>query len=130
MIERRISAILAILIGAIYAQGLYLGLRANAWQDGTWRVLAIGALVPGILALAGRATILLPVVWGWMLGVHLPRLLSSVPRMPDTVVSHMGQRMLVVSPEPNYGAMAICAVAFIGLGLYLYGYYRENKSLS
>ncbi|HEY5337142.1 MAG TPA: hypothetical protein VIJ85_02975 [Rhizomicrobium sp.] len=130
MTERRISAVLAILIGAIYAQGLYLGLRAFAWQHGSWRVLAIGALIPlvaGVFALAGRMTILLPIAWGWVLGVHLPKLLLPRPQMPPEVVARMAQSGAhVVAPPPDYAGMAMCAVAFIGLALYLYAWRRDN----
>jgi hypothetical protein len=128
----RLSAVLAIVVGAIYAQGLYLGLEAGAWQSGAWRLLALGALiplVPGVLALAGRFTFLLPLVWGWVLGVHLPKMMTPNPALPPELVTRVQQRGGHISAiTPDRGSLIIVGLAIAGIALYLFGFYRQISS--
>lgn len=110
----RLSALLAIVVGALYAQGLYLALRSGA--GGLWPVLAIGVLVPlvpGVLALMGRMPSLLLLAWGWVLGVHLPKMLAI---------------LLAPTPMPiDRSAVVIVSLAAAGTALYLYGAVKADR---
>jgi hypothetical protein len=117
----RISAILAIVVGALYAQGLFLSLRSGA-GDGTWPIIAIGVampMVPGVLALMGRMPSLLLLAWGWVLGVYLPKLLSRllVPAMPGVKVLY---------PAPDRSGIVMVSLALAGLALYFLAVYRQR----
>jgi hypothetical protein len=126
----RISAVLAILVGAVYAEGLYLGLRAGAWQAGTWGVLLVGALVPivpGVLALMGRMPVLLLATWGWVLGVHLPKLLIPRPQIPAAMLAMMAQHGAnAFAGGPDYPGMVMVATAVAGIALVLFAQRQQH----
>ncbi|HEY1632102.1 MAG TPA: hypothetical protein VGF56_12375 [Rhizomicrobium sp.] len=110
----RLSAVLAIVVGALYAQGLYGVLKADGahWM---WPVFALGVLmplVPGVMALLGRAVFLLALAWGWVLGVYVPKLLT--------------QLLTPVSPAIDRANLVMVCLALAGLALYLFGVYRRS----
>jgi hypothetical protein len=131
MIALRLSAVLAILVGLVYVEGLVFEFQYSGVSGiTTWHALAdvLIPLVPGVLALFGRATFLLPAVWGWVLGVHLPRVLLPRPPLPMEWIRQTlskGGRIFVVGPD--YIGMVLVAVAILGLVLYGFGYYRERN---
>jgi hypothetical protein len=131
MTALRISAILSILVAAFYVHGFYLAVRFGGPYDSAIWALLVGIavpLVPGLLALFGRATFLLAAAWGWALGVHVPRLLVPRPPLPMDLIRQslktFGGRIYVVGPD--YFSMAIAAAAIIGLVLCGVSYYREQ----
>jgi hypothetical protein len=132
MIALRSSAILSILVSALYLHGLLLAFHTVQSIDWTIWLLVLGVLVPlipGLLALFGRATALLGIAWGWQLGVHVPRALTPQPQMTPEMMK-MAQQMVrehggnfsVVGP--SYYPMVLAAVAVLGAALYLIAYFR------
>jgi hypothetical protein len=133
MTALRISAILSILVAAFYVQGVIAVVRFGGPYDSAIWALLVGIavpLVPGVLALLGRATFLLPAAWGWTLGVHLPKLLVPRPPLPMDLIRQTlktgGGRIFSVGPD--YFGMALVAVAIVGLALCGFSYYRERTS--
>ena len=130
MTALRLSAILSILVAAFYVQGVVAVIRYGTPLDGTIWVLLVGIavpLVPGVLALFGRATFLLPAAWGWTLGVHLPKLLVPRPSVPMNLIRPMMKgsgNIFIIGPD--YFGMALVAAAVIGLALCGFSYYREG----
>jgi hypothetical protein len=133
MTALRISAILSILVAAFYVHGFYLAMRFGGPYDSAIWALLVGIavpLVPGLLALFNRATFLLPAAWGWVLGVHVPRLLVPHPPLPMEMIKRMLKNSggTIYAVGPDYFGMAIVAVAVIGLALCGLSYYREQSS--
>jgi hypothetical protein len=131
MTALRLSAILSILVAAFYVHGLYLAVRfGGPFDSAIWALLAgiVVPLVPGVLALFGRATFLLAAAWGWALGVHVPKLLVPRPPLPMNLIQQsmktFGGRIYVVGPD--YFSMAIAAAGIVGLVLCGVSYYREQ----
>jgi hypothetical protein len=130
VIALRASAILSILVSALYLHGLFLYVHSGLPIDNSIWLMIVGVGVPlisGLLAVFGRMTILLPIAWGWQLGVHLPKLLVSRPQIPPEMIQMMkkgGGNLYVIGPD--YSGMAVVAVAIVGLGLYLFAYYRQG----
>jgi len=133
MTALRLSAILSIVVAALYAYGMSVQLAHGTYGGATiaWMLMfVIVPLVAGILALLDRATFLLAASWGWVLGVFLPKALMPRPQMPADMVREMlkkGNTVFVIGPD--YHAMALAAVAVLGLALYGYSYYREQERL-
>jgi hypothetical protein len=129
MTALRLSAILSILVAAIYVQGGIAAIGHSAPIDVVC-LLMVGIaapLVPGVLAFWGRATFLLPAAWGWTLGVHLPKLLIPAPALPTELVRSLTKshgRVFITGPD--YFGMALVTTAVIGLALCGYSYYREQ----
>jgi hypothetical protein len=131
MTALRLSAILSILVAAFYVQGVIAVIGHGAPFDVICLLLVgiAAPLVPGVLALFGRATFLLPAAWGWTLGVHLPKLLIPDPALPMDMIRAMTQeRGHVFIIGPDYFGMAFVAVAIVGLALCGFSYYREQSS--
>jgi hypothetical protein len=130
VIALRASAILSILVSVLYLQGLLLYVHSGLPIDNSIWMMIVTVSVPlisGLLAVFGRMTILLPIAWGWQLGMHLPRLLIVRPQIPPEMIQMMkkgGGSFYVIGP--NYPGMAAVAIAFVGLGLYLFAYYKQG----
>jgi hypothetical protein len=130
MTALRLSAILSILVAALYAYGVSVQLAHGVYGGAVIAWMLMFVIVPlaaGVLALSSRATFLLPASWGWVLGVFLPKVLMPRPQMPANMVHEMlkvGDRVYVIGPD--YQAMAVACVALLGLVLCGYSYYRER----
>jgi hypothetical protein len=131
----RLSAILAIAVAALSALPFYFSMRDGSgifWPQTTIAVLV--PLVIGVLALMNRATYLLLFAWGWVLGAHLPRIVMvaamsgfwPAPAIPPDMLKAQaqGQTIFVIDHRPQ---LAMVVLAFAGLALYFFGYYRGAK---
>ena len=90
-------------------------------------IFVLVPLIPGVLALFGRATFLLPAAWGWVLAISLPKLLMSNPAMPNDAIPPTITGGHAFTIGPDYFSMALVGVAILGLTLYGYGYYRAQE---
>jgi hypothetical protein len=130
MTALRVSAVLSILVAALYVRGLIVAIQYGGLNESTIWLMLVGVaapLIPGVLALFGRATVLLPVAWGWLLGVHLPKLLVIRPQITPEMMQMMrkdGGNLFMVGPD--YYGMALVGIALVGLGLYFYAYYKQG----
>jgi hypothetical protein len=84
-------------------------------------VEAAALLVPALLALFSRANFALAAGWTVIAAIQLSRFLSSLRQEPYAITDEMGRRTLVVPGGFSLGALAICAVAAVGLALYIVG---------
>jgi hypothetical protein len=132
MIAIRASAVLSVLLGFAYILRLHFILRSPLADSSTFWVGLLLVAVPlatGILALFGRSTTLLAVAWGWQLGEHLPKMLSPPPCLSAaacTMRNAMVDRSGLYNAGLDLDGIAVCVVSVIGLGLYLYAYYRQR----
>lgn len=130
MIALRASAILSILVAALYLRGFVLVIHTVGVDSTIWLMLVgvIVPLVPGVLALFGRATILLPVAWGWQLGVHLPKVLTPHPQVsPEILWMMRSNGGNVFASGPDYYGMILVGAALVGLVLYLFWYSGQSE---
>lgn len=129
-----LSAVLALVVGAIYAVLLLIAARATttAYDFVLMLPVFLCMLIPfgaGIIALLRRRTLLLGVAWGWMLGVNVPhalnRLALSVRPLALPPIRN-GNIVWVVGPD--YFGIAMVALALAGLGLCIADEYAQSAA--
>ena len=124
----RISALLAVGLGVLFALSAVLSFCNAGWVDGWIAVEALVLLGSGLASILLGQHILLPSVWLLFGAIQGLRLLRSLQQQAHESIDSMGHRTLVVPGGFSYGSLLMCVIAAAGFAFCLAGIFHTKTN--